>query len=206
MRPHVQRYVISALLIGLVVGLVVGIVINEVLPGASVDENANSNDARADENKYYLIDLETAETWLTEYVDTAYAEASEKPNVSEHFNAINQIANADENFIKTTEGTGEQLHDVLGWSQAALNGITTLNESQALTEQLPKDRKITTCLALNADPWNTDPNFVAGVELYVVVPEGEDKNLPKDWTEVPPKNEFDIGWTPLLCDPGPDAS
>lgn len=206
MKPREQRLIAGSLVVGLVLGVVAGIAAGEVLPGTALeDENRNTTNVESEEVRYFLVDMETASTWLSGWVDTAYADAAARPDVADHVATINLIANEEENSFKTAADSEDQLRDFLAWSQAALNGVEQVDESTELIEQLPKDRKITTCLALDADPWSTDPSYIAGVKLYVVVPEGEDKNLPKEWTASQPKNEFDIGWTPLLCDPDPTS-
>jgi hypothetical protein len=205
MKTEQQRLIVG-LIIGLIIGLIVGVFVDQVYPGTAVDDN-KEKDAATDVKtlQYYLVTLPDVETWLSAWLDTAYPAEAEKPDLSAYMQAISQVAAEDRNYLKSVEDTGNQMQDVLLWSHAALLGLNSIDPGSPVADQLPKDRTITACLALDADPWTIDPNYVAGVKLYLVVPVGEEKNVPKDWTPVTPKNEFDIGWTPLLCDPDPNA-
>lgn len=202
MKPREQKLVIGGTIFGLLIGLLVGVFIDSIYPGTAVDNDNEESAAQDNKNlAYYLVDLDTAQTWLSEWADKAYADSADKPDVAAYIQAISLIADETQDFRKVTTDAGDQMQEVLIWTQAALAGIETADNPDTLSEKLPKDSAIIACLALDADPWTIDPNYISGVKLYLVVPEAENKNVPKDWTSTQPKNEFDIGWTPLRCNP-----
>ena len=185
--------------ITLVIGMFIGAAIGEDFPivGTAADDPENENTAATASEVYYLVELEDAEEWLAE----TYPDLAE--NLQGNFENVAGIASTTDSFASIAENTETDMQSVLGHTQAALVGVTELDEESDLTEEggvLPRDLEITACLALDEDPFaGTDP----AVKLYLVVPDTDDakKNIPGDWEPTQPKSGTDMFWTPLLCVP-----
>lgn len=199
MKPRERNIGIGALIVGLVVGLVVGAVIDIAdLAGTASEDEKETNARASEEAVYYLVNVDVAMEWLAEtYPDSADALTT----MAEDLILIGQT---EESLARQIVDTQDQLDMTLAYLQSALLETEEPVEDR---EELPEDREITACIALDDDPWATPDPETTDVRVYLQIPPDHkvlEDVIPKtdDWEELPePKGEFDYGWMILRCDP-----
>lgn len=202
MKPRERNMATGGLIVGLLIGLLVGAIGGGNIFGTAAKDNDKNNAAKSDDKdvEYYLLSLDETEAWLLETYGEKGIDTEQLQTTIEGVRAIEET---DTDFRKIAFDNEQMMEDVLVWSQAALNGVTDIKEDEEI--QLPKDRAITACLALDDDPWSTDPEYARGVKLYLEVPIADNKFIPKDWKPVERKSDTNLFWIPLQCDPDPNA-
>lgn len=205
MSQQNQR-LIGASLVSLILGVVIGIFVTEVFPGTVGDDTDNDTNAALDEGMlYYEVSLEDASAWLV----TTYPSIEEDITVvGENLLLLNEDPLADPRKI-AVDDLNVDTNAMLGWTQAALDGVapdSIVGRDEVATDlELSKDPLITACLGVNDDPFaTTAASEDSGIVLYLEVPEGEDKNIPKDWEVIEQKSPTDMFWIPVRCNPEPE--
>lgn len=201
MKPRERNIATGGLIVGLLIGLLVGAIGGGNIFGtAGGDEKEDDNKSDDKTASYYLLSLDETEAWLME----TYGEKGlDEDMLTTTIEGVRAIEQTDDDFRKIAVDNEQMMEDLLTWSQAALNGVEEIKADEEIV--LSKDLAITACLALDDDPWTTDPEYARGVKLYVEVPEGEDKSIPKEWEKVEPKSDTNLFWIPLQCNPDPNA-
>lgn len=201
MKPRERNIATGGLIVGLLIGLLVGAIGGGNIFGtAGGDEKEDDNKSDDKAASYYLLSLDETEAWLME----TYGEKGlDEDMLTTTIEGVRAIEQTDDDFRKIAVDNEQMMEDLLTWSQAALNGVEEIKADEEIV--LSKDLAITACLALDDDPWTTDPEYARGVKLYVEVPEGEDKSIPKEWEKVEPKSDTNLFWIPLQCNPDPNA-
>jgi len=203
-----NQRLIGISLVALIIGVVIGLFVDSVFPGTAGDNDENSNSAATDEQMlFYEVALEDATTWLA----TTYPSIEEDVVLtSENLLALNQDPLADPRKVAVNELDVDTLAFV-SWTQAALAGITDENivgrDGIASGElELDEDLAITACLGVNDDPFVvTAATEESGIVLYLEVPVGEEKNVPKDWETTEQKSPTDLYWIAVRCYPEPET-
>lgn len=203
-----QRLIVASL-VSLMVGVVIGVFVNAVFPGTAGDDDSNTNTNATEESMlYYEISLEDATTWLA----TTYPSIEgDVVLTAENLLALNQDPLADPRKIAEAD-LDVDTTAMVDWTQAALDGVSDENivgrDGIASDElELSKDPLITACLGVNDDPFATTAAAEeSGITLYLEVPVGEDKNVPKDWEAIDQKSPTDLYWIAVKCSPEPEAA
>jgi hypothetical protein len=204
MTKQMQGTLIVSVLISLFVGMVIGAALGEDFPlvGTAGDEPQEQLNAPDDGITYYQVTIEDAGRWLSETYPALETDIR---------TAVEEVAAVNTNLTQPLDqafDTDAEMHAdaVLNWGQAALIGWDeedVLGLDNAMQMELPKDRDVTMCVGVDDDPFpTTDISDNSGVYVYMVVPEADGKNIPRDWEETEEKSATDLFWVSLLCDPG----
>ncbi len=202
-----NQRLIGASLVALILGVFIGMFVDSVFPGTAGDNDDNAGTNVEDASTlYYEVAIEDASDWLA----TTYPSIqTDVETVEQNLLLLNENPLVDPRQVARTELDAET-NAILIWTQAALDGLPAdriVGLDGAATEiELSKDPLITACLGVNDDPFAiTAATEESGIVIYLEVPVGEEKNVPKDWEAIEQKSPTDIFWIPVLCSPVAEA-
>lgn len=204
MTQQTQITLALSVVISLVLGMFIGAAIGEDFPlvgTAGTDDSNETSNAVGDGMAYYQISVEQVSAWLIEtYPDLETDVDTALDNVA----AINADPTAPIS-AKFTDDAAVYTDAMLNWSQAAALGMeedSVAGLDDMAQMELPKDRAITMCLGIDDDPFSTAVvSNESGVFIYMVVPEDDNKDIPKEWEQTVEKSATDLFWISLQCDP-----
>lgn len=200
-----NKRMIGASVAALFVGIIVGMLVGQVFPGTA-GNNDDDEDTNIEETTLYFEEtVEDVSVWL----QTTYADIAPDVTTTEQtLWRLNETPTTDPREV------GEEIETdtdfFLAWTQAALDGlpadrIVGLDGSPADIE-LSKSPEITACLGVNDDPFGdtSEDERPDNIVVYLEVPVGEDKNIPRDWEPIEPRSATDMFWIVVDCNPDPD--
>jgi hypothetical protein len=179
----------------LVAGFAVGLLLGMTVIGTSSDLRTSlfgtAGSTTEKDSEYYLIDLETAQNWLTD----RYPESSDKLQAS--VTVLTKLPAA-VNFPVDFKAAEKDIKVVLPQAYAAL---TNAKDPENL--QVNPDSQLSACLGLDDNPYQGSALY-----LYLTVPKDQVKKLdiPKDWQKLKNPKLNILYWKLLACYPEPKAT
>jgi len=195
-----KRREITLLVVGFLVGLLLGMVsvgsskdLRTALFGTAADDDSDSDLARPKDITYYLVDLPTAQEWLTE----KYPEA----DTEELDTVVNEIGklSTSSDFREDYKNAEVYVETMLPQMHGALTGAENLDELESTANS-----SVSVCLGLNDDPYSmTGPMLY----LYLAVPTSDLKKagIPASWEKLDGPKTNDLYWQLLACYPELDT-
>ena len=178
MKSRTYTFLVGGLIVGLVLGAVLGATNDGLkqLLGASLG---------ADDANYYLVDIDTAATWLVEQQgDTDEISAATDSVVS-----LMDSSNLREALIAAESDIGT----VLATTWSAVSGADSSDPVPSLD-----DASTSACLGLDDNPFSADG---PGLFVYMKLPVELTDNVPDDWQQIEQPKSNDLYWQLLACYP-----
>lgn len=197
-----RRRDIGFLAAGLVVGLLVATLVLSSSDALRTSLFGTAGLRATAKPAYFLVDMDQSREWLTETFP------SEEEDLADAFTNVAILSTA-ERLGPAIREVQTDIDYVVGRAFTALTGIVPeeldLPELQDEFEPLlasVADGPVSTCLAIEQNPYNIDVAETGAfpLYLYLTVPETQIGGFPETWEQLETPREGDLYWQLLACE------
>jgi len=184
-------------IIPVVIGFIVGLLVGMVLIGSSDDlreslfGTAGSEKETEAKVEHYLVDMASAEEWLTEtYPDNTKTFQASVSVLTKLPGAVN--------FPVDFKAAQQDIDILLPYAYGALMNI---DSNQIDTLEVKSDTDASACLGLDDDPYDGTTMY-----FYLTVPteEADTLEIPKEWQKLDDPQTNVLYWKVIACYPTKD--